>query len=230
MNYMTGLKALTVVIALTQLTACGNNRIRPQNSNLYIPAAPVAVPSKKIVNGSIYQISDSNSLFEDRKAKRVGDIITIVLTEKTNAIKKISTITKKENKTDFGGPTVFGKGVTLNGKNLLDMKIDPSNKFTGQGDSKQSNALTGTISVTVARVLSNGNLYVKGQKQITLNTGLEYIRISGIIRPDDIDVNNSVSSTQLADAIIVYSGEGSFSDSNKMGWLAKFFNSSYWPF
>jgi len=214
---------------MTQLTACGVSQIRSAN-NIYQPAVPTINKSKVVVNGSIYQSYNSNSLFEDRKANRVGDIITIVLTEQTNATKKVSTTTKKENKTDFGAPTVLGRGVTVGGTNILSSNIDASNEFTGQGDSKQSNALTGTISVTVAKVFANGNLLVRGQKQITLNTGLEYIQISGIIRPDDIDVNNSVSSTQLADARITYSGEGSFSNSNKMGWLAKFFNSSLWPF
>jgi len=218
-----------VILSITQLTACGINQVQP-SANMYQPAVPVTQKNKLIVNGSIYQSYNSNSLFADRKANRIGDIITIVLTEKTNAIKKASTTTKKENKTDFGTPTVLGRGVTVGGTNILGSNIDASNEFTGEGDSKQSNALTGTISVTVAKVYSNGNLYVRGQKQITLNTGLEYIQISGIIRPDDIGVNNSVSSTQLADARIVYSGEGAFSNSNKMGWLAKFFNSSYWPF
>ena len=90
--------------------------------------------------------------------------------------------------------------------------------------------MNGTISVTVASVYPNGNLFVQGQKRMFLNQGDEFIKISGIVRPLDIGVNNTIPSTLLADARIVYSGEGAVSDSNKMGWLARFFNSQYWPF
>ena len=180
--------------------------------------------------GSIYQGQACSFIFEDLKARRVGDILTIVLSEKTNAKKKATTSTKKENTTDLGTPTVFGGGVTLNGRNVLGANIESAQEFTGEGDSEQSNALNGTISVTVADIYPNGNLFVRGQKRMFLNQGDEYIQISGIVRPMDISVRNTVPSTLLADARIVYSGEGAVSDANKMGWLARFFNSQYWPF
>lgn len=202
-------------------------RMSPEQYRATIPP-PAAPPSVSM--GSIYQAQASSFIFEDLKAKRIGDILTIVLSEKTNATKKASTSTKKENDIDLGTPTVFGRGVTLNGTNVLSASVDTNKEFTGEGDSEQSNALNGTISVTVAEVYPNGNLFVKGQKRILLNQGDEYIQISGIVRPMDISVNNSIPSTLLADARIVYSGEGAVSDANKMGWLARFFNSGYWPF
>jgi len=226
------IKLLTMVVmvtALSMLSGCVVNETKPAPDQ-YKATNPQPVETSKISMGSIYQGQASSFIFEDLKAKRVGDILTIVLSEKTNATKKATTSTKKENTTDLGTPTVFGGPVTINGRNVLSANIDSTQEFTGEGDSEQSNALNGTISVTVAEVYPNGNLFVKGQKRILLNQGDEYIQISGIVRPMDIGKNNSVSSTLLADARIVYSGEGAVSDSNKMGWLARFFNSQYWLF
>jgi flagellar L-ring protein precursor FlgH len=217
-----------LVAVLLQMTGCASNE-KKISKNSFSATHPVPVKPAYSSMGSIYQDQASSFIFEDLKARRVGDILTIVLSEKTNAKKKATTSTKKENSTDLGTPTVFGGGVTLNGRNVLGANIDSSQEFTGEGDSEQSNALNGTISVTVADVYPNGNLFVRGQKQMHLNQGDEYIQISGIVRPMDIRVNNTVPSTLLADARIVYSGEGAVSDSNKMGWLARFFNSQYWP-
>ncbi len=224
------LLTMTVLVtALSMLSGCVVNQAKPL-PNQYKATNPAPVKTSQISMGSIYQAQASSFIFEDLKARRVGDILTIVLSEKTNASKKATTSTKKENTTDLGTPTIFGAGVTYGGRNILGANIESAQEFTGEGDSEQSNALNGTISVTVAEVYPNGNLFVKGQKRILLNQGDEYIQISGIVRPTDISVNNSVSSTQLADARIVYSGEGAVSDSNRMGWLARFFNSQYWPF
>lgn len=220
---------LMSVTSLLQMTGCAMKEIKPDTSS-YSATHPVAVRPTQSSMGSIYQGQASSFIFEDLKARRVGDILTIVLSEKTNAKKKATTSTKKENTTDFGTPTVFGAGVTHNGRNILGANIESAHEFTGEGDSEQSNALNGTISVTVADVFPNGNLFVRGQKRMFLNQGDEYIQISGIVRPMDIGVNNTVPSTLLADARIVYSGEGAVSDSNRMGWLARFFNSQYWPF
>jgi flagellar L-ring protein precursor FlgH len=217
------------VVVLLQMTGCATNETKV-SKNSFSATHPVPVKPAHSSMGSIYREQAGSFIFEDLKARRVGDILTIVLSEKTNAKKKATTSTKKENTTDLGTPTIFGGGVTLNGRNVLGANIESAQEFTGEGDSEQSNALNGTISVTVADVYPNGNLFVRGQKRMFLNQGDEYIQISGIVRPMDIGVNNTVPSTLLADARIVYSGEGAVSDSNKMGWLARFFNSQYWPF
>jgi flagellar L-ring protein precursor FlgH len=223
------LKIAVVFIAYTMINGCAMHETRNAPNQYRATISPPAPPTS-VSMGSIYQAQAGSFIFEDLKAKRIGDILTIVLSEKTNATKKASTSTKKENDVSLGTPTVFGGGVTLNGRNVLGATVESAQEFTGEGDSEQSNALNGTISVTVAEVYPNGNLFVKGQKRILLNQGDEYIQISGIVRPMDISVNNSIPSTLLADARIVYSGEGAVSDSNKMGWLARFFNSGYWPF
>ncbi len=212
-----------------QFSGCAVQQQKPDYQR-YAATKPAQSPVSRVQMGSIYQAQASSFIFEDMKARQVGDILTIVLSEKTNAIKKATTSTKKENTTDLGTPSVFGGGVTLKGRNVLGANIESSQEFTGEGDSAQSNALNGTISVTVAEVYPNGNLFVKGQKRMWLNQGEEFIQITGIVRPLDIDRNNSVPSTLLADARISYSGQGAVSDANRMGWLARFFNSQYWPF
>ena len=220
---------LISIFASLGLTGCNVMPYRKPDFKRYEPTPPADVQTSHIKMGSIYQGQSSSFIFEDSKARRVGDIITIILSESTNATKKATTATKKENTTDFGAPTLFGRGVTKGGVNILGGNIESSQEFTGEGDAAQSNALNGTITVTVAKVYANGNLFVKGQKRMLLNHGEEYIQISGILRPMDVSKNNTVSSTLLADARILYSGDGAVSESNKMGWLARFFNSQYWP-
>ena len=211
------------------MSACATQETKSNNYQ-YAATIPDKVKPAPIQNGSIYQGQASSFIFEDMKAKRVGDILTVVLSERTNATKSASTTTKKENTTDLGAPTIFGAAVSHGGRNLLSADVETSQEFTGEGDSEQSNALTGTISVTIAKVFPNGNMFVKGQKRMLLNNGEEFIQITGIVRPMDVSVSNTVSSTLIADARITYSGKGTISDANKMGWLAKFFNSQIWPF
>jgi flagellar L-ring protein FlgH len=190
-------------------------------------------------NGSIYQRSFNNPLFEDIKAKRVGDIVTIVLDEQTDASKSASTSTDKTNALDIENPTVLGSPVSfgtkgdmpLAGRDLtLGASVNSSKSFSGEGDSTQSNELSGSVTATVVEVLPNGYLRIQGEKMISINQGDEFIRITGIIRPMDIRTDNSVLSTQVANAKIAYGGKGVVADSNEMGWLARFFNGKWWPF
>lgn len=195
----------------------------------YAATLPPQVAPKVVNDGAIYQADTARPLFEDNRARHVGDILTIVLVESTNASKKASTSTKKSSTLDTGTPTLLGQSVTFHGKNVLNNSIDSSSDFSGTGDSSQSNSLTGTISVTVARVLPNGNLVVRGQKDVTINQGQEYLQLSGIVRPEDISSDNQVASNLVANARITYAGRGAVADSNAMGWLSRFFNSKYWP-
>jgi len=231
MNRLTTTRLKTLVVLLLSsvlLSGCLSQQRRPDNAN-YRPSPPPKSMATPITMGGIYQGQASSFIFEDMKARRVGDVLTIVLSEKTNATKSATTSTTKETKTDTGTPSLLGGIVTKGGRSLLSTSLDSSHEFTGEGDSEQSNALTGTISVTVAEVYANGNLFVRGQKMLRLNQGDEYIQISGIVRQADIGPTNQVSSTLLADARIAYSGTGSVAEANKMGWIARFFNSSLWP-
>ena len=112
----------------------------------------------------------------------------------------------------------------------MNADIAPTREFTGEADSSQSNSLSGEITVTVVDILPNNNMVVQGEKWLTLNKGKEYIRIAGVIRPQDVSPENTIESGKLADAQIAYSGEGFLADSNEQGWLTKFFNGKWWPF
>ena len=160
----------------------------------------------------------------------VGDTLTIRLNERTNASKSSSTSTSKSTSIDMPGPIVGGRPVTANGVEILNTQVDNNSEFDGEGDSSQSNRLEGEISVTVAQRLANGNLLVRGQKWIAINQGQEYVRIQGIVRPIDIDPDNSISSLKVADAQISYGANGALADANKPGLLARFFNAPWMPF
>ncbi len=189
--------------------------------------------------GAIFQAGYGISLYEDMRARRVGDVITIVLTERTNASKQASTSTSKDTSIEVENPTLFGRELRFDlprpfnsskQNATLATSVDSSNAFDGEGDSAQSNSLTGNITVTVAEVLPNGNLIVQGQKRVTINQGDEVVRFSGIVRPQDISPDNTVVSTKVANARIAYVGEGMLADANSQGWLGRFFNSKWWPF
>lgn len=190
------------------------------------PQEPLAPPPS---DGAIYHDSQGMELFNDPRAHRVGDILTIALVESTQASKKATTSTSKKDKTAIDAPTILGQGLTLNGK-VANIATNGDRSFDGSGNSSQSNQLTGQITVTVAQRLSNGNLLVRGEKWLTINQGQELVRISGIVRPQDIGQDNSVPSTRVADARIAYTGRGSLADANTQGWLSRFFNSKWMPY
>ncbi len=182
---------------------------------------------KPQMNGSIFQPGRNMLVFENRTAKHVGDILTVTLQETTKASKKATTDVKKDTSHDISASAIFGKTQLGDG---LATTVSGAKSFGGEGSSDQSNNLTGEISCMVVNVLPNGNLMVSGKKKITLNRGDEYITISGIVRPDDIDGDNKVLSTRIANVQIAYTGRGEIAESNMMGWLSRFFLSPLWPF
>jgi len=212
---------LLVVGGLSLLTACASPEPIDDWSASLPPEQPASDPV--YANGAIYQAGTSIGLFEDVKARRVGDTLTIELVERTNATTSSSTSTQKDTNADITNPTVFGREVTRNGIPLFQGNIGSTQEFEGEGSSNQSNRLDGNITVTVHRRLPNGNLYVRGQKWITINQGREYIRVAGVVRPADITPGNRVPSWKLADAQIEYSGTGALADANRQGVLARFF-------
>lgn len=232
----------TAGLVLTLLSGCVSTHTKPDPA--YATTRPAAPVPAALNNGAIYQAGFAVSLFEDTKARHVGDILTIVLSESTNASKKASTATKKENAIDLNDPTLLGSSVQFSmpggtlgraiplsktSRNNLDVSANTKQDFTGNGSSSQSNSLTGNITVTVAEVLSNGNLVVRGEKIMALNEGDEFVRITGLIRPQDIRPDNTVLSTSIANAQISYGGNGAVADSSSHGWLSRFFL-KVWPF
>lgn len=176
-------------------------------------------------DGAIYQSGRELVLAENPVAHHIGDIVTIVLNEATAAQKSATTTTRKANTLTMPGTQLINKNVSW-----LTNNINNSSKFDGEGASAQSNSLTGYLTATVLKVLPNGNLFVAGEKQIALNQGKEYVRVTGVIRPIDLASDNSVPSFRVASAKITYNGKGAIADANAQSWLARFFNSPWVPF
>jgi len=181
-------------------------------------------------HGAIFQAANASALFEDFKARRVGDILTVVLAERTNARKSANANTSKDSSISLLDPTLLGRPVTRNGVPLLNTDVEMERAFDGKGDAAQSNQLEGSITVTVAAVMPNGNLVIQGEKWVKINQGQEYIRLRGIVRPVDIRSDNTVLSTQVGDAQVAYGGTGTVAQASSPGWLTRFFNSPIWPF
>lgn len=184
-----------------------------------MPATDAAVAPP--ANGSIFQASQGYSaLYEGQRAHRIGDPLTIVLVEKTSASKSS---TSKLDSSGSGSITPPTTG-RLSLFKATDASASGARAFTGSGAADQSNALSGEISVTVAAVYPNGTLLVQGQKRVTLNRGDETLQIKGLIRVSDIDSDNRVSSTRVADARISYTGKGDVARASRQGWLSRFFS------
>ena len=196
----------------------------------YAATLPDDADDHRVVTGAIYQSNHDVALFENPIAGRAGDILTIHLVESTVASKKSSTNTKKATNASLGVTNIFGRTPTIHGTNPLQAGMGDSSDFTGEGNSAQSNSLAGDITVTVAKRYSNGNLLIRGQKWLTLNQGKEYVRIQGLVRQADIQPDNTILSTKVANATISYGGQGALADANAKGWLSRFFDSPLTPF
>ena len=224
-----------LVFASLGLGGCAGieSRVHPA----YAPMEPIVYthPSEGETAGSLYKEQRGLSLFADTRARSVGDIISVVLTESTQASKNADTAIGRDSGIEVSQPTVFGRANPDFGVNditnlTLEQNIESSSEFTGNGSSNQSNSLRGAIAVQVARVLPNGNLMIQGEKWLALNKGEEFIQLRGIVRPEDISATNTISSTLVADARISYGGTGMIDRANSPGWFSKFFNSPLNPF
>lgn len=183
----------------------------------------VSVPDRPqpMANGAIYQAHRGyQPLFEDRRPRMIGDILTIVLNEEVSASKNSASNANRKGSTGLT-PKVVPKG--LSDLANLETDVEGTNDFAGSGGSKANNSFTGTITVTVLEVMANGNLRVRGEKQIAINQGTEFIRFSGVVNPRTITGQNTVPSTQVADARIEYVGDGYINEAQTMGWLQRFF-------
>jgi len=226
---MFGRCALIVAAAALQACALAPDDSQGELDAAYRSPSLLYAPPPPAV-GTIYNPAGSFDLFMDLRARAVGDILTILLVERTDASKESSTSTARGSSTDTGFPVIAGGPITHDGTQILNNEMSSDTTFDGQADSSQSNRLDGSITVTVAERLANGNLLVRGEKLITINQGEEFIRLQGIVRPVDIGPQNSVLSTRVADAVITYSGRGTLAATNRPGWLTRFFSSPWFPF
>lgn len=220
---MKRIMALTFVLALVGCQS-KDEMIKPDDP-FYAPVQPSHIAPPPASNGSLYQQNYSMTLYGDRKAYRVGDVITVLLTETTSSQKSTKSSLSKSSKVEVLNPTILGQ-------QPLDMttNIENDTSFSGKGSTGQSNSLQGSITVTVHQIYPNGLMLVKGEKWLNLTNGSEVIRVSGLLRPEDVSPENTAMSTKLADARLTYSGTGDLADTTRQGWLTRFFNSSWWPF
>jgi len=176
-------------------------------------------------NGSLFQDSYMFSLYADKRAYRVGDILTVILDERTQSSKSADSSLDKSTDLDLGVPVIGNLNL-----NDLNVGIGSSSQFDGESSANQQNSLSGSITVRVEHVLSNGSLVIKGRKKIKLNQGDEYITIEGLVRPEDIDVSNRISSLRIAEADISYTGTGTLADASSPGWFTTLFTRWLNPF
>ena len=214
-------QSLLLVPAL--LLAAGCTTVPPTNVHQPMSARPQyrseTLAASLAATGSIYQAGTSRTLFEDRRARYVGDTITVTITENTSAATKSNSNVAKTGSISAS----LGPNLNLPGKLLTELKANSSNTAAGKGDAAANNVFTGTITVTVIEVLPNGNLLVSGEKQVAIGHGQEYIRLSGIVNPYFVNAANTIASSQIADARIEYKESGAISEAQVMGWLARFF-------
>ncbi|SFK11146.1 flagellar basal body L-ring protein FlgH [Methylophaga sulfidovorans] len=227
-----------VFLAVAMLSGCYSNEVKRDPA--FAAVRPEPIEPQDNYDGAIFDARNNISLFEDYRARRVGDILTVKLEEQTDAKKETETKINKSNNNSIDNPTLFGTTPQFNlpgqlplastKDNNLAFGLGSNSNFKGQGDSDQKNELTGNISVSVVEVLPNGNMVIRGERVVTINQGNEYIRLSGMISPRDIEADNSISSIRIADAQISYVGDGPTNDANVMGWLSRFFVSALMPF
>lgn len=192
---------------------------KPKES--YEPALPPVPVLQAPTNGAIFQAANGYApLTSGQRAAMVGDIVTIVLVERTQAAKSNAASLDRSGDIGLTPPTTG----PLSLFNPSDVAMGGDQGFSGKGAATQSNSLIGEISATVAAVYPNGNMLVRGEKLVTLNRGDEFIQISGMIRPADIGADNRVASTRVADARITYSGRGQLARASQQGWLQRFFS------
>lgn len=218
-----------LLLAASLLGGCATELDLLTQDKKWEASLPPEMPTAATANGAIYQAGQDIRLFENSVARRVGDTLTIRLAETTDAQKSSSTETKKGSTISVPEPSIAGRKIPFRASTWGATDVSSDNSFTGEGSSKQSNSITGEITVTVAKRWPNGNLLVRGEKWITINQGREFVRLSGIVRAADINPDNTVLSTRVADARISYASRGALADANAPGLLSRFFNLPWLP-
>ena len=208
------------LLAVLALSAC--TTVPPTRVAQPMTVRPPEASSMPAMSGSIYQAGLSRPLFEDRRARYVGDILTINIVENNTASSKANASSSRATAITANVPSPL-PGVPRRMFDGMNFSADNSNTMTGKGAADNTNVFKGTITVTVTEVLPNGNLMVSGEKLVSIGPGDEYVRLSGVINPNNISGTNMVDSSKVADARIEYKSAGYISESMQMPWLARFF-------
>ena len=231
---MNKLNTFLVLAIAALMTACAGP-MPLAHTPQFAPVTPLPRETNKHATGAIFA-TDSTDLWQaKRRDYRIGDIITVLLSESTQANRSLNNETSRESANDVVpaglATAIQGANVTLNGNRLLDgLKTDGaniSNRGTGVADQRAS--LSGSVAATVIEVQANGNLVVRGEKQLSLSEGGEVIQVSGVIRPDDVSAINTVQSRRLANAQITYRAVGDLANATRAGWGTSVLY-KLWPF
>ncbi|MBB5020880.1 flagellar basal body L-ring protein FlgH [Desulfurispira natronophila] len=193
----------------------------------YIEDYEVEPRDNASVNGSLWTDTTPTSIyFLDRKARRTNDIITVRVVESSSASNTGNVSTSRDSSVNMGVGSIFGKD-----RGSINPAIDAnsSNSFAGSGQLQRADSITATVSTRIVRVLNNGNMVLQGKREIMVDNEKQTLYVSGVVRPEDIDANNTVMSSALADAQIMYTGSGSLAASRKPGWGTRILN-TIWPF
>lgn len=223
---------LGLLLLLLLLAGCG-----PKEAEITVSPEPgmepVAIDPKPQSPGTLWN-GDEGSWLADVKARRVGDIVTVIIQEQAKASKEASTDTDRSSSMTAGISSLFGYEKVLEGKNpnldtaaLVDATLD--NKFSGGGKTTRSENLAATLTTQVVEVYPNGNLKIRGGKSVTVNNENQIIYLTGIVRSYDVTADNTVDSGNILNAQIAYTGKGALSDKQKPGWLMRIFDNT-WPF
>ena len=214
--------ALAAFAALATAALSGTAQAAPKPAPGFEPALPPEAAAPRIADGAIFNaVARYAPLYEGHRARAVGDPLTIMLVETTTTSKSAGAKTARDGSASITPPTAG----PLSFLNPNALKASSNSSFNGQGNATQTSTLAGEVSVTIVAVRSNGTALVRGEKRLLLSQGQEWIQFSGIVRLSDIDAENTLPSTRVADARIEYAGNGAVSRASREGWLSKFFNS-----
>ena len=218
------MKHVLLALSALSLSACSVLPREPlAHSEGFRPVYPVVQAQPQMATGAIYNGAQSEAFFGRGRAFQVGDVITVLLNESTQAGRTQSGVVKRSSSNDVI-PAAMGGGL-LPAANLLGGTI----KSEGTGTADQTASLTGSVAVSVIDVMSNGNLVLRGEKQLALTEGAEIIQVAGVVRPDDIAPNNTMQSRRLANAQITYRGTGDMAAASRAGWATSGLL-KLWPF
>ena len=222
---------LSSLVMLILISGCFSEKMDVRPEKVYAKAPPTVKPA----DGSIWRgENDRSMIFTDKRARYMDDIVTIVVSETAQGNNKASTDTSRDTSTSAAISTFLGLESSLLSKNAnmgssIQLGGTNSNSLKGSGDTSRNTTLTAKVSARVIRVLDNGNLQIEGRRQVTVNAEDQYLIISGIIRPQDVTTDNTVDSKYIADARIVYTGEGVINDKMRPGWMTRIVD-WVWPF
>ncbi len=231
---------LALLLAGALLGGCQAAKEKPGPMPPMMPSPAAMTPEEQAANpGSLFDDAEANYLFTDNRARRVGDIVLVNIVETTTAKNKAETTTEKESNMNLGVSTFFGHSRvglgplsipgSLGGTTTPMLSTSATSDFTGKGETKRENTFTSTIACRVIKVLPGGLLQLEGARETRVNDETQYMVISGLVRTSDVDADNAVQSTQLANARIAYYGEGAVADKQKPGWFVRLMD-NVWPF